>query len=275
MQAEAFCEYWGPIAAAQNGSAEWACVRALIEEWKRGVTVDLTGDDEEPALSGAGTAVASPASPTQEGSGALVPQVDVQAAQAARAAYEAAHIASLRERADHVKCPVGLRLMRNAIVVPKSGVSYDWDNLRQCFETTQAEGRQLQCPKSRMPLDNVNVTANYALRGEVAVWVSDVKRAVTQYGRERLADLADLVDEYEGEPGAALAPGSPAYMPMYERPRTRRSINYGPEPQSPYGPYSPTGPAYSPTSPNYSPTSPNYDPRSPDDDEPVVRSPFR
>ena len=67
-------------------------------------------------------------------------------------------------------------------------------------------------------------------------------------------------------------------MPMYERPRTRRSIDYGPEPDGPYSPYSPTGPAYSPTSPNYSPTSPNYNPTSPayegEVSTPVYRGPW-
>jgi hypothetical protein len=237
--------------ANKDRSGGWARVHELIDAWKgseafdvmTGEMSDLEEEQEHAALSGAGTAAASPASPAQES--------QVQ---------EAVRFATLR--AEGLKCGIDRGLLFDPVTLIGTGQTYNRSSIKDYLAFQRRNGRELTCPFTKEPLPRkAKVVTNFAINNQVAVFVEE-------YGGKEgpeWAEIRQLCDEYktnEAARAAAAAPMSPVCTSADGFEEEAAPVHAG------YSPTGLAGPAYSPiratgqspTRPNYSPTSPNYDP---------------
>ena len=199
------------------------------------------------------------------------------------ATKEAVRLATMR--AAGLKCAIDGGLLRDGVTLFETGQTFNRPALASYLKYLRENRLPLTCPSTRKTIGrDAQVVTNFAIKAAVDAFVAEFE------GKEgpEWAEIRQLCEDYKAEEAEALASNAPmspvctaayddGFEPEPERQQRpthpgspRRSIHYGPEPQSPYSPYSPTGPAYSPTSPNYDPRSPVHS----DDDEPVVRSPI-
>jgi hypothetical protein len=254
-QVASFVDLYAETAEANKDRSDgWARVHELIDEWNgaeafdvmTGEMSDLEEELERAALSGAGTAAASPASPVQE-SHVQEPSAD--------AIKEAVRLATLR--AEGLSCAIDRSLLFDPVTLIGTGQTYNRYSIKSHLEFQRRSERELTCPFTKKPLPrNAKVVTNYAMNNQVAVFVEEFG---DKEGPE-WAEIRQLCDEYktnEAARAAANAPMSPVCTSAY----------FEEEAGPAYSPIRATG--QSPTNPNYSATSPVYDPL------PARRRPYR